>query len=130
MGNLSERSWEKVSAPVLEQFRCINDALLSVSPDAYGDLTTIYIKYSLSPSATSPVYAVVWVKNRNQLLVGLALPSSLSAPELTGSPPGIRYKGLTKYFVVKSGDPVPNQIGEWARLAFANVSGEPQGQQD
>ena len=122
MGTLSDRAWERLSGESWNALRAsflrVNDALLSVSPEAFADLTTIYIKYSVSPSPTSPVYAVVWVKTAKQFVVGLALPENVSAPELTGPPQGMKYKGLTRYLVVRPGDAVPAAVDQWARLAF------------
>src|SRR5262245_3733045 len=52
MGTLSDRAKAKMSAPSWDRLRKsfdqVNDALLKVSEEAFGELTTIYIKYSIS----------------------------------------------------------------------------------
>jgi hypothetical protein len=126
MGTLSDRAAEKLSGPswdpLRETFTRINNALLGVSPDAFGELTTIYIKYAVSNVATAAVYAVVWIKSAKQLVVGMALPADVSHPELVPPPHGTKYKGLTGYLVLKPGDIVPANIELWAKSAFEAVS--------
>jgi hypothetical protein len=87
-------------------------------------LTTIYIKYSTSKSAGSPVYAVVWVKTPKQFIVGLALPTDVAAPELVEPPPRMTYKGLTRYLIFNPGDNPPSAIDDWAQLAFNNIDSQ------
>lgn len=122
MGVLSERARKKVAGPawnaIRPAFEEINDALLSVSPDSFADLTTVYIKYCVSSDPTARVFAVIWVKTSKELVVGLALPDDLEDARLSGAPPGTTYKGLTRYFAIKSGDSVPDSIGDWARSAY------------
>ena len=126
MGELSTRAKEKVSGPAWDvlrpQFDDIQATLLSVDPSTYADLTTIYIKFTLTNDPTSPVYAVMWVKSAKRLVVGLALPEQDLPDELGPAPPRMTYKGLTGYFAVEPDDAVPTALGNWAEHAFTFVS--------
>jgi len=126
MGQLQSQVLEKVSGPAWDQIRPaflqVNDALLAVGPETRGQLTTIYVKYTTTPAATE-VYAVVWIKTSKQIVVGLALPESVEDGGLGNPPAGTRYKGLTKYFVLRPGDGVPERLHEWARAAYEHVRG-------
>lgn len=120
---------KKISGPAWEPLRTafleISDALLSVSPEAVGVLTTIYVKFQVSSAANSSVYAVAWLKSSKQIVVGLALPDEALSPVLRPPPKGMTYKGLSKYFTVQPGDSVPPTLEAWARTAFERVkSGE------
>jgi hypothetical protein len=129
MGQVQSQVLERISGPAWDQIRpaflSVSDALLAVGPETCGQLTTIYVKYTGSPAATE-VYAVVWIKTSKQLVVGLALPESVEDPELGDPPSGTRYKGLTKYFVLRPGDPIPGRLSEWARAAYEHVYGRQQ----
>ena len=126
MSQLSQRAIDKVAGPawdeLRDQFNSVCETLLGVSEAARGDLTTIYIKFTVSPEPTSPVYAVLWVKSSKQLSVGLALPES-DVPDVLGpAPAGMRYKGLTGYFSVAAGEGVPIELSTWAAKAFENIA--------
>jgi len=126
MSQLSQRAIEKVAGPawdgLRDQFNSICETLLGVSEDVCGDLTTIYIKFTVSPEPTSPVYAVLWVKNSKTLSVGLALPES-DVPETLGpAPAGMKYKGLTGYFSVAAGEAAPDELSTWAADAYRNIA--------
>jgi len=125
MGRLTEEVIAKVSGAVWEadhdKFIRMSEALLSVSADVIGQLTTIYVKFTLTDDIYSPVYAVAWIKNSKRWVIGLALPDDLESPELGPAPPKRTYAGLTKYFTITPGDPIPTKLGEWAKLAYENV---------
>lgn len=127
MGVLGDRALAKVSGPswdgVREKFLQLSDALLSVGPNTFAELTTIYVKYSLSDAASSPVYAVVWIKNSKKWLIGMSLPEGSDHPLLLSAPPQKTYTGLTKYFYIGENDQLPDEITDWATLAFERVAG-------
>ena len=130
MAELSQRIIVKVRGLVWEQIRGqfmqIARLLLAVSPDADSNLLNSYVKFTINRVASSPVYAVVWLKNSKRLIIGLALPEEFEAADLGPAPPKTTYKGLTKYFVVERGGVVPKGMAEWAGLAYQNaLSAEP-----
>jgi len=126
MGNLDPRAVERVSGNAWDDlrdlFNGVSDALLGVSDSACGELTTIYVKYKPSPNPSAPVYAVVWVKSSKQMIVGLALPEGTTHSALGKAPQGTKYKGLTKYLMIRPGDTIPDEFPEWARIAFDRVA--------
>ena len=121
MERLDPRAFDRISGPSWEpirpQFTEINDALLQVSEDTKGDLTTIYIKYS-GPSTQGRPYAVVWVKKSTELVVGFALPKTVDSPLLRSAPHGCRYAGLTQYLVIRPGDTLPSELATWVQQAY------------
>jgi hypothetical protein len=125
MGALSQRIIAKVSGRGWEQLRGqfmqMAHLFLSVSPDADSDLHTIYVKFTVNSNPQSPAYAAIWLKTSKRLVVGLALPEDCEAEELSHAPPGMAYRGLTKYFVVERGGVVPRGLAEWAGLAHQNI---------
>jgi hypothetical protein len=126
MGRLGERAQLKVSGPTWEgklrtKFMTLCDTLLGVSPESFAELTTIYIKFSLSDQSSSPVYAVVWIKNSKKWLVGLALPKGVSHPNLIDAPPQRTYTGLTSYFYLSEDEELPVELPDWSNLAFENI---------
>lgn len=127
MERLDSRASERISGlswdPIRAQFTEINEALLDVSEETKGELTTIYIKYSGLSTQGRP-YAVVWVKKSTELVVGFAIPEEVEPPLLTSAPQGCRYAGLTKYLVVRPGDTVPSDIRTWAQQAYEAVKVE------
>ena len=124
MGQLQPQVLERISGSAWNQIRdaflTVSDALLSVNQEAYGQLTTIYVKFTTSSGNPEP-YAVVWIKTSKELVVGLALSESVVAPFLGDPPAGTKYKGLTKYFSLHPGDTVPFQLNEWAIAAYENI---------
>lgn len=124
---LDTRAVERISGAAWDSLRQsffqISEILLSASPTASSELTTIYVKFC----AGADVYAVVWIKTAKQIVVGLSLPEEVQSPTFVPAPKGTTYRGLTKHFVIENGTPIPDQLGEWARLAFVTASqrGEP-----
>lgn len=117
---VSGPSWE----PLKQTFLDMSEVLLDVAADTVGVLTTIYVKYQFTHSPSSGVFAVAWVKNSKQIVVGLALPEDFESPSLGPAPTGMKYKGLTKYFTLKPGDVVPEQLSQWARAAYQHALSE------
>ena len=126
MGILSQRIIAKVSGPAWEplrgQFMQVARSLLAAAPDADSELVSAYVKFTISPTLQSPVYAAVWLKSSKRLIVGLALPEKYEAEELGPALPGTMYKGLNKYFIVDRGGVVPKALAEWAKTAYQNAS--------
>jgi hypothetical protein len=122
---LSLDAIKRVSGPAWEALRPlffdVSDALLNVSKDCVGVLTTIYVKYQVLPAPTSPVFGVAWLKTSTLLVVGLALSDHVDSPLLGAPPKGMTYKGLTKYLTLKPGDPLPVEISAWAAAAYGSV---------
>ena len=121
---LDPRAIDKVSGPawreVRPSFDRLNEALLAVSPTTKGELTTIYVKYA-GPETDNQPYGVLWIKKASELILGLALPDDVKAPELVKAPRGCKYAGLTKYVVLKPGDEVPDEIADWVKMAYDNL---------
>lgn len=122
---LDEKAVQKVSGPTWESLRedffTISEKLLSVSPNAASQLTTIYVKFCTT-SAMNQVYAVVWIKSSKAIVVGLSLPEDFQDSDLSPPPKGHGYKGLTKYFSVTADEGVPNSVLRWAKLAYQTAS--------
>ena len=105
-----------------ESFLEISRKLLSAAPDTKAELTTIYVKYCTTQAGTE-VYAVAWLKTSKEIVVGMSLPESIDHPRLGIARPGMRYKGLTKYFgQLQAKKPVPVELESWARLAYSTVT--------
>ncbi len=115
---VSGRAWDELRPLFLE----VSDALLGVSTKAVGVLTTIYVKYQLEDSSTSPVFSVVWLKKSSQLVVGLAVPGEIHSPHLVEAPKGMTYRGLSRYLVLQAGCTLPEEFRSWAVRAHANVA--------
>jgi hypothetical protein len=98
-----------------------SDALLSVNPACVGALTTIYVKYQVEASPSSPVFAVIWLKSSSQVVVGMALPEGSQSPYLVATPKGMAYRGLSKYLVLRAGDVLPDEFSSWAAAAYINA---------
>ncbi len=127
MGVLGERAKKYVSGPAWEPLRgaffSICNAFLAVDPAARGDLTTIYVKFSIRTASGEQVYAVVWLRTSRQLVLGLALPEEVESPVLASAPKGCKYKGLTKYLTIRPDDALPVELGVWAKQAYERVRG-------
>jgi hypothetical protein len=125
---LSDDAIQRVSGPawepLKETFLDMSEVLLSAAPEGVGFLTTIYVKYQIASAPNSAVFAVVWLKNSKQIVLGLALPEEFESPLLGPAPTGMKYKGITKYLTLKPGEQVPAELHQWASTAFANVSNE------
>lgn len=121
---LDENAVERVGGPAWESIRSkffeISEVLLAVSPNASSQLTTIYVKYCPT-SQHSAVFAVAWLKTSKKVVVGMALPDDVESELLGGAPQGMKYKGLTKYFSVTADDVVPEELSQWAKLAYESV---------
>jgi hypothetical protein len=123
---LDQRAIEKMSGPSWEPLRPIffdtSLVLLAVSPEAMSELTTIYVKFFIS-TARRDVYAVVWLKNSKQIVIGLSLPDEVESAHLCPPPQGMKYRGLTKYLTLRPGEEIPDELADWARLAHACTLG-------
>ena len=115
---VSGRAWDELRPLFLQ----VSDTLLGVSATAVGVLTTIYVKYQLEDSPTSPVFAVVWLKKSSQLVVGLAVPDEIHSPCLVEAPKGMTYRGLSRYLALQAGCALPADFRAWAEQAHANVA--------
>lgn len=125
MGTLSERARQKVAGPAWDklrnQFNRITHAILDVDSNAHGELTTVYVKFTIDSAPDSRVYAVVWVKSSKHLTLGLALPPGSDAVGLGPAPKGMAYRGVTRYITIGPGDRVPEDLPEWAAKAYEAV---------
>lgn len=125
---LSNDAVERVSGPAWQSLRQpfldMSETLLGVSSESVGVLTTIYVKYQLTGSPSSDVFAVAWLKNSRQLVLGLALPLEFESPLLVLAPTGMKYKGITKYLIVKPGDILPSELSNWAKAAYDHAMGQ------
>ena len=122
MGHLDSRAMERIGGPSWQELRAMflaaSEELLSVSENARGVLTTIYVKYSVSSTPDANVFAVIWLKSSRQLVIGLALPDDVDDPLFVKAPSGMSYKGLKKYLVVRPGDSLPPQFHDWVQAAY------------
>ena len=122
---MDPRAIKRISGPSWEELRpkfyLICDALLSVSNDAFAELTTIYVKISLKNPKGNLTYAVVWIKHSSEITVGLSLPDGIKSKRLFAPPKRMKYTNLTSYFMVKKGEKVPAEIYKWANLAYENI---------
>jgi hypothetical protein len=96
--------------------------VLGIAPNTRAELTTIYVKFLIAADPTSPVYAVAWLKSAKKVVIGFALPDDIVHELLENAPFGMTYKGLTKYFRLSPGIPLPRDVAEWARIAFDEVT--------
>ena len=125
---LSEDAIQRVSGPswqpLKQAFLDMSEVLLAAAPEGAGVLTTIYVKYQVDRQPNSGVFAVAWLKNSKQIVLGLALPDALESPLLGLAPAGMKYKGITKYLTIRPGDQVPAELAAWAKAAFENIVNE------
>lgn len=110
---VSGKAWEALKPSFIE----ISEALLAVSPNVTGELTTIYVKYA-SPETDNQPFGVVWLKKSTLITLGLSLPEGHDDSRLVDAPKGCTYAGLTKYVVVDADNPMPDQLGDWVQLAY------------
>ncbi len=126
VAQLNQRAFERVGgrawAGLREQFFEISSALLGSAPDCSSELTTIYVKYRTGAPGAGNVHAVAWLKRSSELAVGFALPDGLEHSRLISAPRGINYPGITGYLTIVPGEPVPSEIGEWARMSYQTAS--------
>src|SRR4051812_12525760 len=125
MGLLSERAKEYVSGPAWRSLRpaffAVCDMFLAMDSRAKGELTTIYVKISVVTELGEQVYAVIWLRTSKRLVLGMALPEETESPSLTVAPKGCKYKGLTKYLTINSGEALPSDLDLWAKQAYEQV---------
>ncbi len=114
VAKISGKAWDELRLNFLD----VCGMLLDVSPDAYGELTTTYLKFTIGNNHISRVYAAVWVKNSKSFTVGLALPDECKHPMFTDALKGMSYKGITKYVTITAEDSIPEECGEWAEIAY------------
>lgn len=114
IAKISGKAWDELRL----NFLTVCGLLLDVSPDAYGELTTTYVKFTIGTTHVSRVYAAMWVKSSKSFTVGLALPDDYKHPMFTEALKGMLYKGLTKYITITSEDTIPDECGEWAEMAY------------
>lgn len=124
--NFSPKLQQRLQGPVWdkglrERFLLIASTLLSVSPSSACELTTIYVKFTLSNQTSSPVFAVVWIKNSQKWLVGLAMPPGFNSEKLELQPKNYKYAGLTHCFFIEPHQEIPSELIEWAYIAHSNV---------
>lgn len=96
----------------------VHEHLISVSPNSFGELTTIYVKYTSAETGSNP-YAVLWLRKSTEITLGLALddiPDGLSE-----APAGCKYAGLTGFVILHAGDQIPGQLQCWARAAYEHA---------
>lgn len=110
-------SWKHLKNTFLE----LSEILLDAAPSGVAKLTTSYVKFQLSNSPTSGVYAVVWIKSSKNFVLGLALPESANR-QLGPPPAGMSYKGITWYIQFKPGDSLPDSLRRWAAQSVENTS--------
>jgi hypothetical protein len=126
MGEIDPKAIERVSGPSWEALRPafvkVADTLLAVAPSTGSQLTTIYVKFTIGREPSSPVFAVVWLKNSKRLVVGFSMPEGFQSDLLGDTPSGMNYKGLTHYLTIEPGDEIPDALHTWVKAAYENVS--------
>lgn len=124
---LDPRAIQRVSGPswvpLKQTFLDLSECLLSVSDEATARLTTIYVKYQVASESSDPVFAVAWVKTSREIVVGLAFPEERVPDTLKPPLAGMLYPGLTGYLVLRAGDQIPAEFGDWARTAHQTAQG-------
>lgn len=122
MDRMDTRAVQRVGGPAWEQmrltFEAVSERLLGVCPTATGELISTYVKYASELETKGQPYAVVWLKKASEIVIGLALPEPLCSPKLTAAPPRHVYKGLTGYLTLRPGEPLPDELTQWACMAF------------
>jgi hypothetical protein len=117
---LSGRAWQ----PMRPTFNELSAILLSVSPTAIGQLTTIYVKF-FDPESNNQPYGVIWIKKSTEVIVGLALPDDTECPEFVPAPGGCKYQGLTRFLLLGRGDRIPADFGLWVESAYRSLNKKP-----
>lgn len=129
MERVDERTIRRLNGPAWAKirplFKEVSDTLLSVCSTTWGELVTVYIKYASVTETDGQPYAVVWVRKSTEMVVGLSMPDSFRSAELTDAPPRHVYNGLTGYLRLTPGDPLPDEFGIWAAMAFENRKAQP-----
>ena len=124
LDHLDERANLRIAGPswgkIRPQLESIHKAIVSVSPSAWGELTTIYVKYGTEETGPQP-YAVLWVKKSTELVLGLAMPSEYDLGEIATVTSNLKYAGLTAYLRFDQEAEVPQSLAQWAQTAYAHV---------
>lgn len=107
-------AWEGIR----QRFSKACSHLLGVSPASTSELTTIYVKFSVTEHPGAEVFAVAWLKSSKNVVIGFALPDDFSDPQLTPAPSGMVYQGLTRYYAINSNSEIPSSFPAWANTAF------------
>jgi hypothetical protein len=119
---LDEHAIKRVGGPAWEPLRDaflrMSETLLNVSAESAGVLTTIYVKYQVSSAPNACVFAVAWLKNSKNIVLGLALPEDMESPMLGPAPVGMKYKGITKYLTIRPTETLPSELPQWAADAY------------
>ncbi|MBS0208418.1 MAG: hypothetical protein JSS27_05635 [Planctomycetes bacterium] len=108
-------AWDKIRP----QLTAILDTIATATPTAFGELTTIYVKFTTPESGLQP-FAVLWIKKSTELVLGLALPEGFDLGSQPVAKTNLKYNGLTAYFKFTAADEVPRQLGEWLGIAYRN----------
>lgn len=98
IAKISGKAWDELRFNLL----IVCGLLLDVSPDAFGELTTTYAKFTIGNTHTSRVYASMWVKNSKSFTVGFALPDDRKHPLFTDAPKGRFNVGEVSEFILSS----------------------------
>jgi hypothetical protein len=124
--SVDPRIEERVRGPawdgIRQAFSHLLERVLAVGPDTRAELTTIYVKFSISCAPNAPVYAVAWLKTAKNVVIGFSLPEDADDPLLMPAPSGMRYKGITKYFRLTPGESLPAGFSDWAHRAFLEAT--------
>lgn len=119
--SIDPRAIERVSGPAWDPSRktilTAFEKLLSVAAGTASELTTIYVKFKISDSPASPVYAVAWIKTAKKFVIGFRHPVGYSHDAFVAAPKGMIYSGLNNYLDIDLETALPEQITEWALTA-------------
>ena len=115
---LESKGWDALR-PVFSE---IHGTLLSADAAASSKAETIYIKYRLKDDVYGKVFAVVWIRTTKRLTVGLALPDDIGHPLLGPQPPRMNFPPLNRFFVVEQGGAAPEELSDWAKVAYKHVT--------
>ena len=113
---LSGPSWEKVR-PQLEE---LHAAIIGFSPTVRADLVTTYVKYTSDETGPQP-FAVLWVASSAAMVLGLALPDTISIPPEAAPSRKLMYKGLTGFFRFGPDEGMAPELPVWAAAAYRNL---------
>ena len=125
MGRIDPRILERIKGPAWQASRpTIEEAmnrLLAASPDAWAELTTVYIKFLRKPGNKSP-YAVLWIKKSTEIILGLAVKQADVRGKLEGPMQGYKYAGLNGFIRLHSDRELPPEFDDWVKQAYAEAS--------
>lgn len=125
MAELIKQFEKKISGPTLkgiyDKILVIHGIMLNIEDSASFDISTLYIKYQIGSKALSPVFAVLWIQPAKNATLGLATKYKIMHEKLVCAPKKMRYKGLTSYLRVTENETLPDELDQWAKLAFENI---------